>query len=322
MKNRLLLIISAALFTVLLGAQMALAVEAFSDVNSAHPNFTAIMDLKEREVIGGYPDGTFKPEQAVNRVEALKIILNAAGIDSSTSGKIANFTDTDQAQWYAPFLNKAYDLGVIGGYPDGTYKPTQTVNLAENLKILLNSYQVDLGAVSVTSNMFDDAYADQWYSKFVQYAKDRKLIEGDLDNKVYPGQGMTRAKLAEIAYRFIQVEENDLDFYGQDKAPVEHDETVVLPPDGRDDTLQINISASGLSVKDLLVPLDGSVRWTNVDTVDHNVTSTTFSSSSLGNGESFTYLFDKVGTYSYACSLHPSVTGTITVKPAHMVPTI
>lgn len=321
MKNKILAIFVVGAVSLFVNMGIVVAFENFNDVNTAHPNYTAIMDLRDRGVIDGYPDGTFKPEQTVNRVEALKIILNAAGVDSSTAGRVANFSDIDQTQWYAPFLNKAYDLGVVEGYVDGTFKPTQTVNLVENLKILLGAYKVDLSEVTVTENLFADAFADQWYAKYVQYAKDKKLIEGDSDNKVYPGQGMTRAKLAETSYRFIQVTENNLDYFGQVKAPVS-DEIIVAPPGGRDDTLQINISASGFSVKDLLVPVGGAVRWTNTDSVKHNVTNTGFSSPDLATGDSYVHVFNKEGTFNYFCSLHPSLTGKITVKPAYMVPTI
>lgn len=321
MKNKVLAIFAVGVCSMFVSMGTVAAVDNFSDVSIAHPNYNAIMDLRVRGVIDGYPDGTFKPEQTVNRVEALKIILNAAGIDSTTAGRVANFSDIDITQWYMPYLNMAYDLGVVEGYVDGTFKPAQTVNLVENLKILLASYKVDLSEVTVTGNMFADAYADQWYAKYVQYAKDKKLIEGDAENNVYPGQGMTRAKWAEVAYRFIQVTENDLDYFGQVKPPVS-DETLVIPPGGRDDTLQINISASGFSVKDLLVPVGGKVRWTNTDSVKHNVTNTNFSSSDLATGESYEYVFNTEGTFNYFCSLHPILTGKITVKPAHMVPTI
>jgi len=305
-------------FVLFLQVPLALAIEAFSDVNSAHPNYTAIMDLKGRGMISGYPDGSFKPDQPVNRVEALKIILNAANIDAASATRKAPFSDIAQDQWYAPFLNKAYDLGIVEGYADGAFKPTQTVNLVENLKMLLATYKIDLSAVTVSSNIYADAFADQWYAKYVQYAKDKKLIVADAENMIYPGQGMTRGKLAELAYRLIYITENDLEYFGQ----VVSDEDLPTPPSGRDDTLQVNISATSFSVPDLLVPLGTTVRWTNLDTKQHNVTSASFKSPNLNNGDSYEYTFNSEGTFNYYCSLHPAMTGKITVKPAYMVPTI
>jgi plastocyanin len=306
-------------------AVSALVPDLFSDVHSDNPNYTAINDLKTRGIISGYPDGTFKPDQVVNRVEALKIILNSAKVDSTTFTRKASFSDISQTEWYAPFLNKAYDLGIVEGYTDGTFKPNQTVNLVENLKILLNTYKIDLSAVTTPSNMFADAFADQWYAKFVQYAKDKKLIEADAANKVYPAQGMTRGKLAEVAYRLITIREQGLDYFGQVKNPTAPAFDEQLPNTVWDGTLDINITGFKFVKSNLLVPQGAKVRWTNNDSVNHQIVSDTsgvFSSAVLKPGDTFVTTFNDLGTFSYHCSIHPSMTGTIDVKPAQQVPTI
>lgn len=63
-----------------------------------------------------------------------------------------------------------------------------------------------------------------------------------------------------------------------------------------------------------------TLKWTNNDNVAHTVTSGTpgnangtFNSGNIANGGSFSYTFNTVGTFSYFCSIHPSMTGTITV---------
>ncbi len=57
-----------------------------------------------------------------------------------------------------------------------------------------------------------------------------------------------------------------------------------------------------------------TVVWTNMDDVDHTVTSDSFSSSALEPGDSFNYTFEDEGEYSYECSFHPQMTGKITVE--------
>jgi plastocyanin len=330
MKNLRLHFITAAVLSVLAGSAMtqALVPDLFSDVHSDNPNYTAINDLKTREIISGYPDGTFQPDKVVNRVEALKIILGAAQVDVSTSTRTAPFKDISQTEWYAPYLNKAYDLGVVQGYLDGTFKPTQTVNLAENLKILLNTYKIDLTNVQVATNIFADAYGDQWYGKYLQYAKDAKMIEADASDKVYPAQGMTRGKLAEVVYRLINIREKGLDYFGQVKevtpvpAPVVDEQ---LPTTVWDNVLEIKMAGSKFSVTDMLVPQGAKVRWVNDDTMNHQIVSSVsgkFSSPILKPGESYTFTFNELGTFNYYCSIHPTMTGSLTVKLPHQVPTI
>ncbi len=59
-----------------------------------------------------------------------------------------------------------------------------------------------------------------------------------------------------------------------------------------------------------------SVTWTNEDSSTHTVVANNgeFDSGSLAKGDTFTFKFDKAGTYPYHCSIHPSMTGTVVVE--------
>lgn len=59
-----------------------------------------------------------------------------------------------------------------------------------------------------------------------------------------------------------------------------------------------------------------SVTWTNEDSFDHTVIADKgeFESGDLGNGATFSFTFDKAGTYAYHCGIHPSMTGTVVVQ--------
>jgi plastocyanin len=59
-----------------------------------------------------------------------------------------------------------------------------------------------------------------------------------------------------------------------------------------------------------------TIKWTNEDAVDHNVTATqgeTFKSKDFGMGKSYSYKLDKAGTISYVCTIHPNMKATVTV---------
>jgi len=69
--------------------------------------------------------------------------------------------------------------------------------------------------------------------------------------------------------------------------------------------------------KIVTVPTGGSVKWTNDDTVGHDVTGSGFKSGSRGglsNGDTFSHTFDKSGTFKYRCTVHPGMEGTVIVK--------
>lgn len=299
------------------------AASGFTDVPITHVNYKAIMDLKAKGIIGGYPDGTFKPDQVVNRVEALKIILGAAKItvDNDAAMGLAGFSDVDSGQWYASYLRKALSLGVVQGYPDGTFKPTQTVNLVENLKILMLATKTDLSKIQVLDNPFADASKDQWYAKYLQYAKMSKLVDADDANKIYPAQGMTRAKLAEVAYRLLYLKDNQIDIY-----PPQND---VTPDENGNNpneiVLQVNIKDMSFAPGNMTIGLGSKVRFTNADSMNHSVISDSGSelgSGVLANGDYYEHVFNKLGTFEYHCGVHPSMKAKIIVKPAIEVPTI
>ena len=66
----------------------------------------------------------------------------------------------------------------------------------------------------------------------------------------------------------------------------------------------------------VVIPVGGSVTWTNNDDVAHTATASdnSFDSGNLANGQSWTHTFTKAGKYAYICSYHPNMTGTIVVQ--------
>ena len=170
----------------------------FVDVSVVHPHFEAISFLKNEGVIQGYPDGSFKPENNVSRVEVLKFILE--GIDAKIADtKSLPFSDTDSSAWYANYLQTALYLGIVNGYPDGTFKPGNTVNKAEFLKMLIEAMNTDIDP-EVTYMPFTDVDKDAWYAPYVQFAYKKNIM--DFDGRTFnPQEEMTRENVAEAMYR-------------------------------------------------------------------------------------------------------------------------
>lgn len=76
----------------------------------------------------------------------------------------------------------------------------------------------------------------------------------------------------------------------------------------------INIQNFSFSPATLTVKKGATVTWINNDSVPHQINSTTFNSSQLSKGQSFSFTFDTVGTFDYLCSIHPSMLGKIIVE--------
>lgn len=118
----------------------------FTDVANDSPYGYYLNLGKTLDIITGYDDGTFRPDQKVNRAEALKMLLTTArmdfDIDSSIDilaqfGLAENpFSDVSLSAWYAPYVLYAYSKGIVHGYGDGTFRPENTVIRAEFAKMI------------------------------------------------------------------------------------------------------------------------------------------------------------------------------------------
>jgi plastocyanin len=79
---------------------------------------------------------------------------------------------------------------------------------------------------------------------------------------------------------------------------------------------QVKIDNFSFGPTELTVAAGTTVQWTNRDDIPHTVVSTDgfFKSHALDTDESFSYTFEKPGTYAYFCSLHPKMTGKVIVR--------
>jgi plastocyanin len=81
-------------------------------------------------------------------------------------------------------------------------------------------------------------------------------------------------------------------------------------------TVAVSMKNIQFSPKSVTAKVGQSIKWTNDDSVDHNVTATsgeTFKSKNFGQGATYAYKLDKAGTIKYVCTIHPGMEGTIIV---------
>lgn len=179
---------------------------SFPDVAEDHPNFEAIEYLDTNNVINGYQDGTFGPEDLVNRAQAMKIVVGALGVDFSGSYS-ENFPDVPAYEWFFPYVMGGYTAGIIDGYDDGSFLPGDDVNLAELLKIIVLASGVEL--TEVTDNVYADVAADIWYAPHALYARNHNVVFPDEYGLLNAGNSMTRAAFSEVVYRMMVVMESN-----------------------------------------------------------------------------------------------------------------
>lgn len=173
---------------------------------SATPLITDIADATEREaiqglldrgVIEGYSDGTFRPLQTINRAEFLQILIGSRFKDHVPSDpKCFLDLEVKVPQWYAHSVCAAQELGIVSGYPDGTFRPDQPVNFAEALKMAFLSF-----GIFPQSNE-----TGEWYEKYLLEARNWDILTSLLKN---PEHLLSRGEMATLTYTLTLAAEEE-----------------------------------------------------------------------------------------------------------------
>lgn len=176
----------------------------FDDVKTGHKHFVAIQYLKNLQLIIGYKDNTFRPEQEINRAEAVNLIKRVFPQSIVINKDIPSFADVKSEDWFYDSVVEAWQNGLIKGYFDKLFHPEKTINIAESLKITLLRENQGLPE-KVTVRPYEDVPIDIWFAPYAQVSKERTLFLESRNKKfLYPDAAMDRGFFAELLYRIIK----------------------------------------------------------------------------------------------------------------------
>jgi len=172
--------------------------ETFSDVGQDHINYIAVNYLKAKDIVDGYTDGSYKPEEMIQRSEALKIILASQSISPSASGD-TSFTDVSADAWYANYVAAALNKSIIATNSENLFEPDRYITRAEFIKMLLlaNNFTPTTWG---NHQLFSDIPLNAWFTPYMNYAGRAGLIKPDRDNNLYPSHNLTRGEVAQSIY--------------------------------------------------------------------------------------------------------------------------
>lgn len=192
--------IRISFFAALLFLPFIAAAAKFPDVPATYVHAKAVERLSETGVIGGNPDGTFKPHDPVNRAAMLKMLYAAAKRTPERVGSC--FGDVQEGSWYEFIVCDAAKQGFVQGYEgaDGkkSFKPAQAVTRAEAIKLTLLILNVPQANITMDVSMYSDIAMTDWHAPYIHTALAYKIlpIEGQDGAEFHPGQILERGEAA------------------------------------------------------------------------------------------------------------------------------
>ncbi|OGH96965.1 MAG: hypothetical protein A2104_04450 [Candidatus Melainabacteria bacterium GWF2_32_7] len=178
----------------------ALAIQ-FSDLRSDYWAYDSVQALSEQNILSGYADNSFRPNNPVTRAEFATMIVKALGKENTPIGQEFSFRDVSRSFWAYDTIQRAYDLGLIRGFPDNTFKPYAYITKTEVLAILSSAAQ--LGYISkseaqeILNRYYDASRVADW--AVVPVAKSVKAglaVNYPQPNFLMPEKRATRAEVA------------------------------------------------------------------------------------------------------------------------------
>jgi len=175
----------------------------FWDVDSGNEYYAQVTYVGNAGIFDGYDDGSFGTYNDINRAEFLKVLVEFVGVtpDSSYSNC---FTDV-KTDWYAPYVCYAKEQGWVDGYPNGSFKPGDTVNKAEALKMLLEVRNAPYSPCVYGASM--DVFAEDWHCPYFQFSNEYDLVDEDTEGEyafgyMHPADLMNRGEIADLFFRY------------------------------------------------------------------------------------------------------------------------
>lgn len=164
--------------------------------------------------ISGYPGGLFKPENPITRAEMAAMLVKT--VEMKEAGQAIRFSDVPAGHWAVEAIAKAYRMGLMQGYADGSFKPEKPVTRAEITAIAVKLMK---SAAGQRGAGFSDT-AGHWAEQAIQAAQAAGIVSGYADGSFRPTALVTRAEAVTVLNRAL--ERGPL-FGGADVLPVWRD---------------------------------------------------------------------------------------------------
>ena len=179
---------------------------AFTDIHN-HWAADNILFAASRGLLSGTSDTTFSPNTGMSRGMFVTALGRLAGINPD-SYKTGKFTDVKADAYYAPYVNWAAQNGIVEGVTATTFAPDTNIN-REQMAVIMANYAKKLGydlpKTLQAVTFADNAQISSWAKNAVRTMQQAGILSGKNGNKFDPKGTATRAEVATVLRRFVEI---------------------------------------------------------------------------------------------------------------------
>ena len=167
----------------------------------------AIDHLACRNVLNGFEDGSFRPQEKVSREQLVTMLL--MNFYPNFEAAPASFADVPEQAWFAPFVGAAEQMGITGGIGEGLFGAGTPIS-RQDMAVLADKIALKAGIVmnprpDLARIVFADADAISAYAVgSVERLRAAGIVAGKPDGRFAPQDSCTRAEAAVIIYGLIK----------------------------------------------------------------------------------------------------------------------
>ncbi|MBD2061868.1 S-layer homology domain-containing protein [Funiculus sociatus GB2-A5] len=183
-------------------ARVAQAVSSFPDVQGNWAQ-AFIEELAAREVIVGFPDGTFRPNEPVTRAQFAAMIRKA--FQTAATRQAVDFVDVPPNFWAYTAIQEAYRTGFLEGYPNRVFLPNQSIPRVQVLVSLVSGLNLQPTENVALNTFYQDAASIPDYARIAIAAATENQLVVNFPNVALlnPNQVATRADVAAFIYQAL-----------------------------------------------------------------------------------------------------------------------
>lgn len=166
--------------------------QIFSDVPVSHWAYDCINNLYERGIIAGYPDGTYHPNDSVDRKATAVLTIKSKYGDNFSYSQTPHFYDVPSSHWAFPYIQEMYERNI---YRSSYYYPDSNATRAVISEFIAKSLYGDSFSYNTSPYFSDVSYTHPQF-KYIQKLRQEGIISGFPDGTFKPSNTVTRAQVA------------------------------------------------------------------------------------------------------------------------------